>query len=257
MASAGTDLPLDGFSGYLFQGPYTEHPEFLDDEVFWLYHLSRSPFVWSYAEKAQEDFLLKPHEEACDEFHQRLLRDAEWTAFPVPLKSGSSLHIVYSPMEESHVCVGYHLSHPGWDQTETLAYLYGNYDGYPALSWPELAAAAGSGVPGGSTEDPHKRLILLWPAMGDDAIPEQAAATLSAALSACTSVPDPDRLARLFVAAQKCARWRFEDSVRVTDHRASVRTPPGHHRSLSRDGLARVSAALELPVGSRADELFH
>ena len=54
----------------------------------------------------------------------------------------------------------------------------------------DLAAAARSDVPGGSTEDPHKRLLLLWPAMGDDAIPGEAATALAAALAACTSVPD-------------------------------------------------------------------
>jgi hypothetical protein len=35
----------------------------------------------------------------------------------------------------------------------------------PALSWPELAAVAFNGLPGGNTDDPTARLL---PALGDD-----------------------------------------------------------------------------------------
>jgi hypothetical protein len=120
MTSAGNDLTPSGFSGYRFEGPnkehpqFTGHPEFLDDQVFWLYHVSRSPLAWAYAaDEAHEDVLQDPVYEACNEFDQRLLQAAEWTAFTVPLKSGSSLHIVYSQIEEDHVSADYHLSHPG------------------------------------------------------------------------------------------------------------------------------------------------
>lgn len=242
--SLACHLPPVGFSEDLYEGPYTGHSEFLDDQVFWIHHLARSPAVCGYAEEAEEDFLLDPYDDACNEFHQRLLEAAESTVFTVPLKSGSSLHIVYCIAEGDHVSVDYRLSYPERDTTDALAYLYGQHDGYPALSWPELAAAAHSDAPGGSTQDPHKRLLLLWPAMGDDSISGEAATTLAEALSACTSASDPERLARMLAAAQRDTRWRSEDGIRVNDARLSFRNPSGHS-SLSNEELARVSAALE------------
>lgn len=245
MTSASASRPKGGFSGYTFQGPYVEHPEFLDDHAFWIYHLFRNPFLRGHAEEVNEESLLERYDEACMEFHERLLQAAEWIPFTVPLKSGSSLHVVYSPIEEGQVSADYHLSHPGWERTETLAYLYGNYDGYPALSWPELTAAIGSEVPCGCTEDPRKRLLLLWPAMSDDNVPDESAGMLAAALSACTPVADPGRVAQLMAAAHKDARWRFENGIRVTDDRGSFRCPSSTYWPMSRDSLARVSAALE------------
>lgn len=64
-----------------------------------------------------------------------------------------------------------------------------------SLSWAELTAAADNGLPGGSTTDPHARLLLLLPSFGDAAVPDEAFARLTAALRACTRVEAPERLA--------------------------------------------------------------
>lgn len=44
----------------------------------------------------------------------------------------------------------------------------------PGLSWPNLIAAADNNLPGGTTLDPHARLLLLLPAFGDVSAPQEA-----------------------------------------------------------------------------------
>ncbi|MFD4737967.1 hypothetical protein ACFWNR_25050 [Streptomyces virginiae] len=63
----------------------------------------------------------------------------------------------------------------------------------PGPSRAELTAAADNGLPGGSTTDPHARLLLLLPALGDDAVPDDAVRRLAGALRARTRVASPGR----------------------------------------------------------------
>jgi hypothetical protein len=80
----------------------------------------------------------------------------------------------------------------------------------PGLSWPQLVAAADNALPGGSTADPHARLLLLLPAFGDDEVPDDAVARLADALRARTSVEDPGPLAAVLLEDQGApgpARW--------------------------------------------------
>ncbi|MFD9620964.1 hypothetical protein ACFWB2_27270 [Streptomyces virginiae] len=63
----------------------------------------------------------------------------------------------------------------------------------PGPSWAELSAAADNGLPGGSTTDPHARLLLLLPALGGDAVPDDAVRRLAGALRARTRVASPGR----------------------------------------------------------------
>lgn len=58
-----------------------------------------------------------------------------------------------------------------------------------------MNAAAEKGLPGGSTTDPDARLLLLLPALGDDAVPDDAMERLTAALRARSRVEAPERLA--------------------------------------------------------------
>lgn len=74
--------------------------------------------------------------------------------------------------------------------------------GGPGLSWAELTIAADNDLPGGSTTDPHARLMLLLPAFGDDAIPDEAIERLTAALRARTRVEVAERLAAARLAYQ-------------------------------------------------------
>lgn len=61
----------------------------------------------------------------------------------------------------------------------------------PGLSWSEMTAAADNNLPGGSTTDPHARLLLLLPAFGDNAVPDDAVDRVTAALRIRTRVEQP------------------------------------------------------------------
>ncbi|MFF8656204.1 hypothetical protein [Streptomyces huasconensis] len=80
----------------------------------------------------------------------------------------------------------------------------------PGLSWPELVRAADQALPGGSTADPHARLLLLLPAFGDDELPADAVAPTGGRATVRTGLRDPERLAAALLAAQGApgpARW--------------------------------------------------
>ncbi|WP_317440656.1 hypothetical protein [Streptomyces collinus] len=140
----------------------------------------------------------------------------------------------------------YLLHHPDWDRAELLARDDGHFMG-PGLSWPELIAAADNALPGGSTTDPHARLLLLLPAFGDDEVPDDAVARLADALRARTSVEDPGPLAAVLLEDQGApgpARWTSaERGFSVNDGAYSFRNPVNSF-ALSVDLLDRVANAL-------------
>ncbi|MFD0429255.1 hypothetical protein ACFQ60_20405 [Streptomyces zhihengii] len=70
----------------------------------------------------------------------------------------------------------------------------GTIDGHPSgpgLAWPELlhiAHTPDASAPG--VQDPHARLLLLLPALGDADLPDEAAPVVAAALTATGTLPD-------------------------------------------------------------------
>ncbi|MCX5396769.1 hypothetical protein [Streptomyces sp. NBC_00102] len=217
------------------------HPtDLLDDTLFWLGHLHSCP-----AGEETEELLLGADEEAALAYHEQLWRYADWPTFTVPLAGGHRIHIVYRTFEDDPG-VDYLLHQPSWDQAEYLASDEGHFMG-PGLSWPELVAAADNGLPGGSTTDPHARLLLLFPAFGDEDVPEDAAVRLTAALRARTGVDDPQALAVALLDDQGPTGpvgWRTTvHGVRVGEGSHSYRNPANPF-ALPPDRMARVSAAL-------------
>ncbi|MDU0258480.1 hypothetical protein RVN83_36790 [Streptomyces sp. PU10] len=139
----------------------------MNERLFWLAHLHS----WADITDAEE-LLYGADYEAAGAFQHRLFAQASWPTFTIPLRTGHRIHIVYRTFEEDEG-VDYLLHHPDWDLAELLATEEGHFMG-PGLSWPELVAAAGNALPGGTTTDPHARLLLLLPALGDDAPPNDA-----------------------------------------------------------------------------------
>lgn len=234
-----TPARIPGYDG----GPLTHRPELLDEHLFWLGHL----YSCAQSEEGEEDeeLLFGADYDAAGDFHSRLHERADWPAFTVPLAAGHRLHIVYRTFEDDPG-TDYLLHHPDWDRAELLAMNEGHFIG-PALSWPELVAAADNGLPGGSTTDPDARLLLLLPALGDDDIPDDAADRLASALRALTGVEDPELLAAALLEGQGApgsATWTTtEDGVRINDGEYSFRNPANHF-ALAAARLARVTAAL-------------
>ncbi|MFB7290935.1 hypothetical protein [Actinacidiphila glaucinigra] len=88
----------------------------------------------------------------------------------VPLAEGRRLRMVHRAFEED-AGVDHPPRDPGRESAEPLAADKGHVTG-PGLSWAE--PAADNGLPGGGTDNPHARPLLLLPASGDDAVPAHA-----------------------------------------------------------------------------------
>ncbi|MFD8725812.1 hypothetical protein ACFV2H_49775 [Streptomyces sp. NPDC059629] len=227
---------IPGYEG----GPLTHRAGLLDEPLFWLGHLSSC----AHGEEVEE-LLFGADYEAAGAFHRGLWERAEWPTFTVPLADAHRVHIVCRTLADD-AGTDYLLHHPDWDRAEPLARDDGHFMG-PGLSWPELVAAADNALPGGSTADPHARLLLLLPAFGDDEVPDDAVDRLAAALRARTGVEAPEPLASALLADQGApgpARWTTAGrGFPVNDGAYSFRNPANHFAP-SADRLARVAAAL-------------
>ncbi|MFE9802878.1 hypothetical protein ACFYP6_29090 [Streptomyces goshikiensis] len=227
-------MEIPGYGGH----PLVHQPELLEEPLFWLGHL----YSCAHDEDVEE-LLFGADYEAAEVFHRELLERAKWPVFTVPLAAGHLLHIVYRTWKDDPG-VDYLLHHPSWERALLLAKDDGHFMG-PALSWPELFSAADNGLPGGSTADPHRRLLLLLPVLGDDRIPDRATHRLGAALSAVTAVEAPKELAAALVegqGARGASRWTSKNDVRVDDGAHSYRNPSNGF-ALTPEDLARLSAA--------------
>lgn len=235
-----TNLHPGQIPGYE-SGPLAHRPELLDEPLFWPGHL----YSCAMGEETEELLFGADYDSALA-FHNRMLGRPDWPIFTVPVNEGCWLHIVYRNLDDD-AGTDYLLHHPDWDRAELLASDDGHFMG-PALSWPELTAAADNGLPGGSTTDPHARLLLLLPAFGDTTVPAEAVERLAAALRARTATDDPDRLAAALLEDQGqwgpvC--WTAESGHQVNDGDLSYRNPANHF-ALPADRLARVTAALAI-----------
>lgn len=171
---------IPGYDG----GPFRHQPELLDEHLFWQVHLH----------------LGNTHDREAGALLSQLLGGDTWPVFTVPLAGDHLLYVVYRALE-GEAGIDYLVHHPDWDAAETLTQDDGHCMG-PGLSWAELTPAADNGLPGGSTTDPHARLLLLLPAFGDDAVPDDAVERLTAALRARTRVEAPERIAATRLAYQ-------------------------------------------------------
>ncbi|WP_254885402.1 hypothetical protein [Streptomyces sp. NA02950] len=230
---------IPGYGG----GPFTHRTEFLDENVFWLGHLSHCA-QGAESEEAEE-LLFGADYDAAGDFQHRLFQRADWPAFTIPLTAGHRLHVVYRTVEGDEG-TDYLLHHPDWEEAVLLARDEGCFMG-PGLSWPELVAAADNALPGGSTTDAHARLLLLLPALGDDALPDHAADRLAVALRARTGVEAPEPLAGALLENQGLwgpAHWTTPVAgLRINDGEYSFRNPANRF-ALPAALLARVAAAL-------------
>lgn len=228
-------MEIPGYQGH----PLVHRPELLEEPLFWLGHLYSGAF-----DEDTEELLFGADYDAAEAFHRELYERVEWPVFTIPLAAGHLLHVVHRAWKDDPG-VDYLRHHPGWGRALLLAKKDGHSMG-PALSWPELFSAADNGLPGGSTADPHSRILLLLPALGDDSAPDGAAPRLTAALRALTTVGAPGELAAALADAQGAAgesRWTTRDGVRVDDGAYSYRNPSNSF-ALAPEELARVSGAL-------------
>ncbi|MEU1544054.1 hypothetical protein ABZ461_39455 [Actinacidiphila glaucinigra] len=227
---------IPGYDG----GPFRHVPGLLDDQLFWEGHLHNCA-----QEEEAEELLLGADGTEAMRLHNLLLGGEKWPVFSVPLAGGRWLHVVYRAFTEDEG-VDYLLHDPGWESAELLAVDEGHFTG-PGLSWAELVAVADNGLPGGSTDDPHARLLLLLPAFGDDAVPADAEDRVAAALRARTRVGESERLAAALLEEQgPCGpvHWTAAPcGYRTNVGEYSFRNPAGAYaRDAAR--LERIARAL-------------
>lgn len=110
------------------------------------------------------------------------LMDAErWPAFRIPFGGGHTVMVVVRNFPEDWG-IEYFITHPGWGRHGYLATIDGHQAG-PGLSWQELTYIASTpDQAAAGILDPHARLLLLLPALGDKDTPDDAAGEIGAAL---------------------------------------------------------------------------
>ncbi|MGW0095619.1 hypothetical protein ACWDWS_42660 [Streptomyces sp. NPDC003328] len=240
--SNDADLHPARIPGY-HDGPFARRADLLDERLFWMGHL------YSWGGGGAGRLFFGPAYRWADHraYQQRLWQRADWPAFTIPLAAGYRLHVVYRTVP-GEAGVDYLVHHPSWTQAELLARNDGHFMG-PGLSWSDLLAAMDNGLPGGTTTDPNTLLLLLLPAFGDAAAPQETVDRLAEALRSRLRIQDAEPLAEAMLATQGLTglvRWvTAEDSTRINDGRYSFRNPANDF-ALPGDRLARVSAALAM-----------
>ncbi|MFJ8661119.1 hypothetical protein [Streptomyces sp. NPDC093795] len=117
-----------------------------------------------------------------DAMLDRLHAPSEWPMFTVPLAGGFTI-VVHSNSGEEFTTRDYFLTHPDWSQDLVLAGDDQDRIG-PGLCWPELAALIEAPPGAAGVTDPHARLLLLLPVLGDAAVPAEAMTAVARALVA-------------------------------------------------------------------------
>ncbi|MFE0458926.1 hypothetical protein ACFW1A_06645 [Kitasatospora sp. NPDC058965] len=166
---------------------------------------------------------------------ERLHDKSAWPTFTVPLEGGFSIVVHYNSGEE-YTSTDYFLLSPG-SADAVLASTDQDRIG-PGPCWPELAAVRHAPDGAEGVADPHARLLLLLPVLGDSVIPAEAVDLVSAALLAYGAPKDCEALARRLLVGHPmwgAQPWSFDEDGRswICDGNHSCRqTPIGDHLPL-------------------------
>ncbi|MFB7669581.1 hypothetical protein ACFC1R_37715 [Kitasatospora sp. NPDC056138] len=118
-----------------------------------------------------------------DAAYEVLMDNENWPVFRIPFGGGHTAVVMGRNLPDDSG-TEYFVTHPGWQPGRHgyLATIDGHQAG-PGLSWPELTHIANTSdrtAPG--VHDPHARLLLLLPALGDENAPADAADVITGAL---------------------------------------------------------------------------
>ncbi|RKN10201.1 hypothetical protein [Streptomyces radicis] len=223
-------LTIHGYEG----GPLVDGGAHLDDPLFWPVHLG-SCLRGDDAQRAAFGADL----DAAMELYGALSAESAWPTFTVPLRSGHTVHVVYRNVDADRG-VDYLMHHPDWPRAEVIARDDGHFMG-PGMAWPELLSVARQ-----SASDGDARLLLLFPALGDARLPDDAPATLTTALAARTAIAEPAAVARTLLENQgqwTAPHWQSVDGTLTNDGGHSYRNPRNSF-ALPAERLREISEAL-------------
>ncbi|QNP63487.1 hypothetical protein [Streptomyces genisteinicus] len=119
-----------------------------------------------------------------DAAFETVMDEDSWPVFRIPFGGGHTAVVLYRNFDDD-AGVEFFVTHPEWAGRQGhLATIDGHPAG-PGLAWPELrhiAHTPDAAAPG--VQDPHARLLLLLPVLGDTDLPDDAAAQVAASLTA-------------------------------------------------------------------------
>ncbi|MEE1752788.1 hypothetical protein [Streptomyces sp. SP18CS02] len=164
----------------------------------------------------------------------RLADKAAWPMFRIPLAGGHTVLVHYNNGEE-YTSTDFFLVHPAWRANElVLASTDADRIG-PGLCWAELAALLDAPGDGEGVTDPHARLLLLLPVLGDTNVPAGAVTRVQEALVAQGAAHACEPLARRLLKGHPmwgAAPWSYDGDERawICEGAHSPRkTPLGDH----------------------------
>ncbi|MGW4567093.1 hypothetical protein ACWEN3_33440 [Streptomyces sp. NPDC004561] len=124
-----------------------------------------------------------------DALSEVLMDPERWPVFRLPVGGGHEVVVVYRNLDGDYG-VDYLFTHPSWSTPRQVAAWEGDLNG-GSLTWRELVRIVGSaGSAAGGIEDRDARLLLLLPLLVEHALPDEAAAVITAALIAVGTPQD-------------------------------------------------------------------
>lgn len=187
-------MPPDNLGGMSDTTGIEDIPEYEDTDLVAAEGLLREPAFWFFHLMATlGDLDADPEEYGVDaaayEAMTERLGDADqpWPVIRVPFGGGHTALVVYANYEDEND-IEFRVRHPAWGRVGYLADFGPECTG-PGLSWAELTTIADS-VPLGASQDeglldPAQRLLVLLPALGDAATPQDAWSIVARALVSC------------------------------------------------------------------------
>jgi hypothetical protein len=186
-----------------------------------------------------------------DAADEALTDEENWPAFRIPFGDGHTA-VVVARNFPGDWGMEYFVTHPDWGRHGYLATIDGHQAG-PGLSWRELTHIAGTPDPAApGIQDPHARLLLLLPALGDQDLPADATDTIAAALvhvgAPSSEVP---RVAGLLLdnPVWEPAHWTLPTDSLVTGGGQTV-----HRGILQCDGAGSPRYGMQLAQGITQDQ---
>ncbi|MFH8387590.1 hypothetical protein ACH4E7_43040 [Kitasatospora sp. NPDC018058] len=181
---------------------------------------------------------------------ERLHDKSAWPMFTVPLEGGFSIVVHYNSGEE-YTSTDYFLVHPNGPDA-VLASTDQDRTG-PGLCWPELAAILHAPDGAVGVTDPHARLLLLLPVLGDSAVPAEAVDAVTESLIAQDAPEGCEALAQRLLGGHPmwgAQSWSFDADERswICDGEHSPRQVPlGDHLPPGRRGVLEVCLGSPVP----------
>ncbi|MEV6071950.1 hypothetical protein AB0L82_35880 [Nocardia sp. NPDC052001] len=179
--------PDDEISGYI-GGPYSWHPEYLDEHLFWISYLGAF-----FHDIGVQELLIGPDWEAAEAFDRAVFDAEDWPAFTVSLPSGRRVDVVYRtiPDDTAIDLVLHDPTAPGPRTVASTEDVAGQ-----VLSWSEVVSIEEAHA--GSNRGFH--LLLLLPIIDLEELPQNAVDVIAELLEKFTTVDEPRRTAERLLA---------------------------------------------------------